>query len=152
MSIKVINKCLVQALKDNDVDWIVHQVNMQGVMGSGIAKQIKQEFPNHYKKYLEYCKSDDLFLGSSFAEDGVVGVFGQEYYGSVDRNTNYVALVSGMEEYINHVIREYPSNNKIGIPHGIGCGLGGGSWKLVSILLEDLQKMYPEVELILYKL
>lgn len=146
---KTINKCLIKALKDGDVDWIVHQVNMQGVMGSGIAKQIKNEFPNHYKEYLSCCKDQYKLLGSFFQSDNIIGVFGQEYYGRQERHTNYAALITGIESAIRLI--KLGKNVKLGIPHGIGCGLGGGNWKLVNILLEDLQKMYPEVELILYK-
>ena len=34
---------------------ILHQVNCQGVMGSGIAKQVREKFPNVYEAYKEYC-------------------------------------------------------------------------------------------------
>ena len=31
---------------------IAHQVNCQGVMGSGVAKAIKNEYPKVYKEYM----------------------------------------------------------------------------------------------------
>ena len=36
-------------LLDSDCDYICHQVNCQGVMGSGIAKQIRERWPEVYK-------------------------------------------------------------------------------------------------------
>lgn len=152
MSIEIVNKCLIQALKDGDADWIVHQVNCQGVMGNGIAKQIKEEFPSHFEKYREYCNNCTDLLGTVFAIDGVVGVFGQEYYGRKERHTNYVALISGIETFINNILVEFQYLTKIGVPYGIGSGLGGGHWDIVRTLLNDLQKMYPEVTITIYKL
>ena len=32
-------------------DLICHQVNCQGVMGSGIAKQVREKYPKVYKEY-----------------------------------------------------------------------------------------------------
>lgn len=149
---KVVNKCIIQALKDNDVDWIVHQVNMQGVMGSGFAKQVKKEFPDHYKEYIDRCKSGTVSLGSVYHSDNVIGVFGQKYYGGSKRHTNYSALISGIESSFMFVKAvDTGTKPKIGIPYGIGCGLGGGNWNIMYVLLEDLQTMYPDVELVLYK-
>ena len=33
---------------------IAHQVNCQGVMGSGVAKAIRNEYPKVYKEYKEF--------------------------------------------------------------------------------------------------
>ena len=38
-------------LLDAPVDYICHQVNCQGRMGSGIAKQIKKRWPRVYEVY-----------------------------------------------------------------------------------------------------
>ena len=152
MTIKTVNKCLIQAFKDGDVDWIIHQVNSQGVMGGGIAKQIKEEFPNHFERYEKYCNKYSRLLGTVFSVDGVVGVFGQDHYGIGERHTNYAALLSGLDSFMGELLAEYSDYTKIGIPHGIGCGLGGGDWTIMRMLLEDLQKMYPEIELVFYHL
>ena len=45
---------------------ICHQVNCQGVMGSGIAKQVREKYPNVYNSYKKAC--DKL---------GAYGVFGK---------------------------------------------------------------------------
>jgi len=37
----------------------VHQVNCKGVMGGGIAKQIKERYPLVYKTYLNLCKKEE---------------------------------------------------------------------------------------------
>ena len=45
--IKVVYGDLMQATEDI----IVHQVNCKGVMGSGVAKQIKANFPEVFNEY-----------------------------------------------------------------------------------------------------
>ena len=43
---------------DSDADAILHQVNCQGVMGAGLAKQIRGRYPNVYEKYKNACVND----------------------------------------------------------------------------------------------
>ena len=31
-----------------------------------------------------------------------------------------------------------PKDKKIGFPKNIGCGLGGGNWKVISALIEEI--------------
>lgn len=47
---------------DAEEDIICHQVNCKGVMGAGLAKQIKSKYPNVYKDYKRLCaeQGDDL--------------------------------------------------------------------------------------------
>ena len=40
-----------------DCDIIVHQVNCYGVMGSGIAKQVKERYPDVYDIYKSLCNN-----------------------------------------------------------------------------------------------
>lgn len=42
-------------LKQDKVDIICHQTNCKGVMGAGIAFQIKRTYPEVFKKYKEFC-------------------------------------------------------------------------------------------------
>ena len=43
-------------LKTN-VEVIIHQTNCKGVMGAGIALQIKNNYPEVFKYYVYFCKS-----------------------------------------------------------------------------------------------
>ena len=59
-------------LLDSNCDYICHQVNCRGVMGAGIAKQIRERFPEVYRVYnerYEYAsrvlESTDKMLGST---------------------------------------------------------------------------------------
>ena len=42
-------------LKSN-ADVIVHQTNCLGIMGSGVAYQIKKKYPQVFQEYYKFCK------------------------------------------------------------------------------------------------
>ena len=41
-------------LLDSNCDYICHQVNCQGVMNSGVAKQIREKWPEVYESYVNF--------------------------------------------------------------------------------------------------
>lgn len=135
-------------LLDSDCDYICYQVNCQGVMGSGIAKQIRERWPWVFTSYHEYCSrcknNNESPLGKIWGVDiarnnrgrqWVINMFAQEtfgYYGG--RFTSYDAFAKCLT-----AMRDGFSKNKtIGFPKGIGCGLGGGNWTVISALIEEI--------------
>lgn len=85
-------------LKQDKVDIICHQTNCKGVMGAGIAFQIKRAYPEVFKKYKEFCDEyENILLGRTLfvnCNDGkvVANLFGQDSYGRGFCQTDYVAL------------------------------------------------------------
>ena len=70
-----------------DFGVIVHQVNCQGVMGSGVAKAIRDKWPqvftSYYSKYQKFCIEGKSLLGEIDVcpineHLFVVNLFGQE--------------------------------------------------------------------------
>lgn len=41
-------------------DYICHQVNCRGRMNAGLAKQIRNWFPEVYESYMDLCTDDSL--------------------------------------------------------------------------------------------
>ncbi len=129
---------------------VCHQVNCKGVMGAGLAKQVKSKFPGVYDLYKEKCnafKTENLGtvqLCSCLEEAGyiIANVFSQSGYGRTGLYTDYKALrkaFSSLREFDNTVIR---------IPYKMGCGLGGGDWKTVKqIICEELIDYGCKVEI-----
>lgn len=121
-------------LQFTDADVIVHQVNCQGVMGSGIARQIREQFPNTYDKYRELCGHfkgcTHLLLGTcQYVEEEnfvICNAFGQNFYYRDTCQTQYNKL----EECFRDIILRYPKKH-IALPWKIGCGLAGGDWDKV---------------------
>ena len=144
-------------LLDAPVDYICHQVNCQGRMGSGIAGQIRERWPKVYSNYMERyylyadCHSEQHLLGEIGIVDVkgkcVVNMFGQLHYGyDGDRYTSYDAFWSCLMKIKSDV----PEGSKIGFPWGIGCGLGGANWEVISTMIDVV--LGDEYEVYIYKL
>lgn len=110
-------------LLDVEAGVIIHSVNCMGVMGSGVAKQIRDKYPEHYRQYLLNCVGNidkkRSLLGTSFftihkktngtekdienfSDDFLIcGIFGQFDYnrsGKTSQQTEYSAFFSALTE------------------------------------------------------
>ena len=132
-------------------DIIVHQTNCLGVMGSGLAKQVKKKFPDVFKGYYHYCKThkaEDILGTALICEDKkyIANVFGQCNYGTDKQYTEYDALRKGLKE-----VRDFAKerNLSVAIPYKIGCGLAGGDWNTVFEMITDI---FADVEVNIYRI
>ncbi len=130
-------------LLESNCDYICHQVNCQGAMGSGIAGQIRKRFPEVYASYAELCMNVgsrrllgtfDIVGTKGDVTYDVISIFGQYNYGyNGDRYTSYDAFARALETLHDWI----EPGKTIGFPKGIGCGLGGGNWNVISALIEE---------------
>ncbi len=123
---------------------IVQQVNCMGVMGAGLAKQIRANYPSVYTEYKRHCEQyadarGDLMGQVLLCQVGegkyIANLFAQLGYGKKGVYTKYDMLQKGLEEVRSLAEKE---NLTIAIPYGIGCGLAGGDWDVVSKQLDDI--------------
>lgn len=128
-----------QDLLTLNCDVIAHQVNCKGVMGSGLAYQIRKHYPKVYAKYRKACALSDL-LGKvqviSTDNYFVANLFAQFNFGTTQQHTDYNALALCLIKLRDHML----SNNltTLGLPYGLGCGLAGGNWNVVSHIIKDV--------------
>lgn len=122
--------------------YIAHQVNCQGVMGSGVALCIKQAYPEAYFEYVSFCETQpykNKLLGSvqlvKVAPDRVIiNIFGQTTYG---RNPNVIYTShEALEHAFTQLDAGLPQGRAIAMPYKIGCGYGNGDWETVLKLIE----------------
>ena len=134
---------------ETPIEIIAHQVNCLGTMGAGLAKQIKDKYPQVESWYKIYChrRYTQTILGTGQivcqANHTFFNIFGQYGYGTSKRQTDYEAFKSGFKDAIlkyRFMDNDYNSQLKIAIPYHIGCGLAGGEWKIISKILEQLEK------------
>lgn len=127
---------------------IMHQTNCQKTMGAGIAKQIKQMYPEAYRA--DYRFMMGLPPGSKLGnfswaqcEDGrfVVNLYGQLRYGRDVRQTDYRALESALRQAFGWIKNNFASPT-IGLPKGMGCNNAGGDWETVYEIIDTVSKMY----------
>lgn len=131
---------------ESGADIIAHQVNCQGVMGSGVAKQVREKYPSVFKAYKMSCDiakdHTDRLLGSvqyvcinpgEKPEKHIVNLFAQDKFG-YDGNcyTDYEALEKCLKK-----LNEGAKGKTVAIPFLMACHRGGGDWDIVSRMIMD---------------
>lgn len=124
---------------DSNADVICHQVNCQGVMGAGLAKQVRSRYPAVYTAYRNTCNttSKHELLGTVLIvrisdTQSIANIFGQYAFGTDRRHTDYTALRKALSK-LNICF----AGKTIALPHGIGCGLAGGDWNAVLSIIDS---------------
>lgn len=127
-----------------DADVLLHQVNLQGYMGGGIARQIAIHFPKVEKDYMNYknkslgevvfVKTDKYVVGNCFSQ--------KENF-----DTDYEALKACLDKVVDYL----KENNlkSVAIPYKYGCGIANGDWDTVYDIFKEKLKDYT---LKIYKL
>ena len=134
-------------LLDSGADLICHQVNCQGKMNSGIAKAIREKWP---EVYIAYSKVEHLemlghiqsvYIGNVNGKDkGVINMFAQYTYGYDGcRYTSYDAFWTCLGE----IKRYMTPGQRIAFPARIGCVRGGANWNVIlAMIIEVLGEDY----------
>lgn len=118
---------------------IVHGCNAQGVMGSGVAKQLRAKYPEIYDAYVTHL---DSFKANSCSPLGsvnfvlvhsgltVANAITQEFYGRDGKQyVSYEALHKALADVV-----DVADGYTVHVPYLIGAGLGGGSeQKIIEI-------------------
>lgn len=128
---------------NTDADLILHQVNPFGVMGAGLALQIKNKYPNVFTEYKNYCLKfnnsynklrGNLKIVPINDKQAVVNMFSQSGLSRHRVTTDYQALSHCLNR-LHKIICKYDLS--LAIPYGIGCGLAGGQWEIVFKTIQD---------------
>ncbi len=128
---------LITLALDGQFDVIVHGCNCFCAMGAGIAKQIRNTFPQAYAADLETMSGDKNKLGnyssalvqSSGRQLIVINGYTQYQYAGTGIFADYGAI----ETLFNRIKKDFPEK-RIGYPK-IGAGLAKGDWeKIIQII------------------
>lgn len=127
-------------LLEYPVDGIIHQANCFHIMGGGIAYRIKNKFPEAYAADLTTPKGDLKKLGTfSLAvlpsNFHIYNMYSQYDIG-MGRRTDYTAVVNGLERINQHALTS--GLTKLGLPKYMGCRLGGGDWRVVRQIINEV--------------
>lgn len=127
-------------LLESGADIICHQVNLKGKMNSGVAKQIREKYPEvfeeYFKDYKYYTLGDTQFVRTL---DGklIANMFAQENYGYDGKQ--YTDL-NALRECLENVAWCCSSDTRVAMPYKIGCARGGANWNEVYAIIEDVFK------------
>jgi O-acetyl-ADP-ribose deacetylase (regulator of RNase III) len=139
--IKYVNGDLIKLAKDGYFDLIAHGCNCFNTMNSGIAKQIREEWPQVYLRDAETIKGDKNKLGTytghfvyrpqNLTAFWVLNLYTQYTYGTNKVQVDYNAIRNCMVR-----IRQNFLCYRVGFPK-IGCGLAGGDWSIIEKIMEE---------------
>lgn len=135
---KIVSGDLLEKALGEEFDVIIHGCNCFCDMGAGIAKQIKEKFPDAYNADLKTKKGDKSKLGTvstaKIHKAGRVLTIVNGYTQFADEGqgilVDYDALRSVMK-----AVKEQFSGQKIGYPK-IGAGLAKGDWDIISMIID----------------
>lgn len=146
-------------LTNPNVEVIGHQANCQNTFGAGIARSIKEMYPEAYRVDTMCAAKEMNVLGSFSAAHinhpttklrMIFNLYGQnlgtDHSKKLVRKTNYEALYSALEKMANLLSETDPASRAlvVGFPWGMGCGLGGGNWNIVERMIEVAFDGYAE--------
>jgi len=152
MTIKIVDGNLL----NTKCNLILHQVNCQGKMNSGVAQQVRAKWSQVYEKFINtfnYTPNNEDLLGqvesicvSDYGGQHVVNLYSQLEYGyNGKRFTNYEALYRCLEQ-VGEVARK--KNLSVALPYHMGCDRGGAQW---SIVYEMIKFTMLDVDVTIYK-
>lgn len=120
---------------------LVNTVNLDGVMGKGIALQFKKIYPDMFKKYQYFCETKLFTMGKLWlykTDSKWILNFPTKLHWREKSKLEYIEL--GLKKFVE----TYSKHNitSIAFPK-LGCGNGGLNWKIVKPLMDQYLKNLP---------
>lgn len=137
-------------LLEAEEDILVHQVNIDGIMGGGVAKQIAEKYPKAKQRYVEFCDRHNFVYGNLRGKVFLVPTNGKIIANMFSQDRNFNTDYEAMETVLKD-IKEYAEefNYTVAMPFKIGCGIANGEWEKV---LDIINRVFKGSKVTLYKL
>lgn len=124
---------------------LAHGCNMLGVMGSGVAKAIKDRWPGCYSLYKRQIADGFVELGDVVTYQ-VPDVYGSYVVNCLTQETTGAGLQVDYEAIRDSIETTLIFAKHNGFKHidtvPLGAGLGGGDWKIISKIFHILSEKY----------
>lgn len=123
---------------------IIHGCNAAGVMGSGVARTVKEKYPKAFQDYHRFCTAghslENVMGRNVWSEqpDGkiIVNSITQPSYGKAFgvRFCSYDAI----DDCMKRLVMECEDRGIVSLSMPkIGAGLGGGDWNVIEKIIES---------------
>jgi len=137
---KIVSGNLITLAQQGEFNVIVHGCNCFNTMGSGIAREIREKYPDAYEADLAYSRQGDymklgnysVMLGKRF---NIVNAYTQFNFSRGSDVFEYTSFAMILQK----LAYDYPSC-KFGLPK-IGCGLAGGDEARIMAMIEDFSQV-----------
>lgn len=143
--IKIVNGNILECTEDI----IIHQVNCQGNMGGGVARQLALQYQNKENAgfdletfYNVYCRKYDCDYNK--LKGKVLYYYDEKYIcNCFSQKPNYDTDYEAIKECFVDIKKYAKQHNKtICMPYKIGCGIANGDWNIVYKIIEDVFNNY----------
>ncbi|MHA1417219.1 MAG: macro domain-containing protein [Candidatus Heimdallarchaeaceae archaeon] len=133
---------------------IVNPINCQGVMGAGLAKKFKEEFPSMFEDYKKKCENKLVQIGKPYLwkekENSSKWILNFPTKNRWSEPSKFEWIRKGLKFFVENYAKW--DIKSIAFP-ALGCGHGGLLWLDIKPLLEEyLSKVDIPVEIYLPKL
>lgn len=126
---------------------MIHVCNNKGGFGGGktaLATQVKEKFPEVYKKYLRYYKVGGVACGDIKT---VVNLIAQDGYGARWKGVKYFKedwFMSALEDLLAGYGIGYDPHTIV-VPFNMGADRAGGDWEWIINKTEEILGDYYEI-------
>lgn len=135
---------------------IVHGCNCMGIMGGGVASQVRLQYVRAYEDYHDAYDEEGLELGTIIPVEVepfkfIVNAMTQHGCGGDKRYVNYEAVAQVFERTVElaYQIAERNAGRLLPIVFPqIGAGLAGGDWEIIKVIID--RTIPDDIEKILY--
>lgn len=131
-------------LLESNAQALVNTVNLDGVMGKGIALQFKNRFPENFKKYKKACEDGTIGIGRILVTEETTSDGGKKLIINFPTKTTwrkpseYTYIEQGLNDLVK-IIEKYDIKS-IAVP-ALGCNNGKLDWAKVKPMIEE--KLQP---------
>lgn len=125
----------------SDAHCLVNPCNSEGIMGKGLALQIKLKYPEVYQSYKTYCSKGFLKPGDyhvywfQVIKDPPYVIFNLPTKKDWRSQSQYYWIAFGLMN-LAYFLSSWPELDSVAIP-SLGCGLGGLNYKNVKQIIID---------------
>jgi len=149
----------VDALFNGEIDVLLHCANCQGIMGSGIAREIAHRIPSaqtadttystamgkNERMLGTYSVSNEVYDAQQLSYGLVYNLYGQFVPMTHKRAINYGAITEAMIA-VRSQVHEMAI---IGVPWKMGSDRAGGDW---NVVMELVLFVFRDYNVVFYKL
>lgn len=128
-------------LFDNKEGFLVHGCNSHGIMGSGVAAQVRKIYPEANDVYVKRHRQEGLIVGSvipTWIEPGklcIINGITQKDMGP-DSDTVYASYPGIFAVFLQ--VQAMVAENPLPVHFPlIGCGVANGDWKIVARIIDE---------------
>jgi O-acetyl-ADP-ribose deacetylase (regulator of RNase III) len=140
-------------LFESDTEAIVNTVNCVGVMGRGIALQVKKRYPGNFVAYERACKRGEVAPGKMFVYETqqlilpkyIINFPTKRHWRGASKIEDIILGLADLQK----VIGDY-NISSIAIPP-LGAGLGGLDWQTVKREIDIAMSKLDRINVIVYE-